>query len=213
VTDVFVEHRGANLHNSGMRLFAAIEMPESVINEISTWWQGACLHLPAAEWRDIPKQNWHLTLAFFGDMPGQDTDVLAEALTVCTHEIPPIRLRLGKPGVFPGENRARVFWLGVEDVVDDAIGAGKLKALARCCRRAGRATLRKRTAKEEPFRGHVTLARKRAFPAPLTAEILAGIPQPPEAEWTANSLALFQSELHRDGARYRILEEFILDYP
>jgi len=193
-------------YDSDMRLFAAIEMPESVIDEIAAWWQGACLHLPADEWRDIPKQNWHLTLAFFGDLPGQDVDVLAEALAVCAHETPPIRLKLGNPGVFPGESRARVFWLGIEN----AMSTGKLKALARCCRRAGRATLRKRTAKEEPFRGHVTLARRRGFPAPLTAEILAGIPQPPEAEWTVNRLALFQSELHRDGARYHILEEFEL---
>jgi len=193
-----------------MRLFTAIEMPESVIDEISTWWQGACLHLPAAEWRDISKQNWHLTLAFFGDIPGQDANMLADALAACAQETPPIRLKLGNPGVFPGENRARVFWLGVEDVIDDAVGAGKLKPLARCCRRAGRATLRKRTAKEEPFRGHVTLARKRGFPAPLNAEILAGIPQPPEAEWMANRLALFQSELHRDGARYRMLEAYEL---
>ncbi len=199
-------------YHSAMRLFAAIEMPEPVIDEISTWWQGACLHLPAAEWRDIPKQNWHLTLAFFGDIPGQDVNVLAEALAACAQETSSIRLKLGNPGVFPGENRARVFWLGVEDVADDATGAGKLKALARCCRRAGRATLRKRTAKEEPFRGHVTLARKRGFSAPLTAETLAGIPQPTEAKWTANRLALFQSELHRDGARYRILEEFSLGY-
>ncbi len=195
-----------------MRLFAAIEIPESVVDEISTWWQGACLHLPAAEWRDIPKQNWHLTLAFFGDMPGQNADALAEALAACAHEALPIRLKLGDPGVFPGENRARVFWLGVEDARGDVTGTGKLKALARCCRHTGRATLRKRTAKEEPFRGHVTLARKRGFPVPLSAETLAGIPRPPEAEWTANSLALFQSELHRDGARYRVLEEFSLDY-
>jgi len=193
-----------------MRLFAAIELPESVIDEIAAWWQGACLHLPAAEWRDIPKRNWHLTLAFFGDIPGQDTSILADTLAACVYETPSIRLKLGNPGVFPGENRARVFWLGVEDVVGDAIGAGKLKTLARCCRCAGRGTLRKRTAKEEPFRGHVTLARRRGFPAPLTAEILAGIPQPPEAEWMAGRLLLFQSELHRNGARYRILDEFEL---
>jgi len=193
-----------------MRLFAAIELPESVIDEIAAWWQGACLQLPATEWRDIPKQNWHLTMAFFGDLPGLDANVLAEALAACAHEAPPVRLKLGDSGVFPGENRARVFWLGVEDAIEDATGAGKLKALARCCRRAGRATLRKRTAKEEPFRGHVTLARRRGFPAPLTAEILAGIPQPPEAEWTVNRLALFQSELYRNGARHRILEEFEL---
>lgn len=189
-----------------MRLFAAIDMPEFVADEIAAWWQGACLHIPAAEWRDIPRQHWHLTLAFFGDLSGRDVDMLAESLAICAHETPPIRLKLGNPGVFPGEVRARVFWLGVED----AMGAGALKALARCCRHAGHATLRKRTAKEEPFRGHVTLARRRGFPGLLSGEIRTGMPQPPEVEWTANSLALFQSELHRSGVRYRILEAFDL---
>jgi len=189
-----------------MRLFAAIEMPEAVIDEIAAWWQGACLRLPAGEWRDAPKQNWHLTLAFYGDVAGQDVDILTESLAACAYEISPIELKLGDPGVFPHENRARVFWLGVED----AIGAGKLKAFSRCCRQAGHATLRKRTAKEEPFRGHITLARRRGFPASLAAEVLADMPQPPEAAWTANRLALFQSELQRSGARYRLLETFEL---
>ncbi|MDQ6960174.1 MAG: RNA 2',3'-cyclic phosphodiesterase [Mariprofundaceae bacterium] len=189
-----------------MRLFAAIEMPESVIDEIAAWWQGACLHLPAAEWRDIPKQNWHLTLAFFGDVRGRDVDILSESLAACAGETKAIGLKLGHPGVFPGEQRARIFWLGVED----AFRAGSLRTFARCCRQAGRATLRKRTAKEEPFRGHITLARRRGSPMPPGAEILAKIPQPPAAKWIANRLTLFQSELHRDGARYRILEEFEL---
>jgi len=193
-------------YHPAMRLFAAIEMPESVIDEIAAWWQGACLHLPAGEWRDISKRNWHLTLAFFGDVRGQDVDVLSEALAVCAGETKAVGLKLGHPGVFPGKQRARIFWLGVEDTLH----TGSLKVFARCCRQAGRATLRKRTAKEEPFRGHITLARKRGFPVPLAAEILAEMPQAPEAEWVANRLTLFQSELHRDGARYRILEEFEL---
>jgi len=197
-------------YHSGMRLFAAIEMPGSVIDEIAAWWQGACLHLLADEWRDIPKQNWHLTLAFFGDVAGQSVDMLAESLAACAHDTAPVGLKLGGPGVFPRENRARVFWLGINDATEDAISSGKLKAVSRCCRRAGRATLRKRTAKEEPFRGHITLARKRGVPAPLTAEDLAEMPQPPEVVWTANRLTLFQSELRRDGARYRMLETFEL---
>jgi len=191
-----------------MRLFAAIEIPEPVINEIAAWWQGACLYLPADEWRDVPKQNWHLTLAFYGDVAGQDVDALAELLAVCAHNTAPIGLRLGNPGVFPRENRARVFWLGIEDAIEDTVNSGKLKVFSRCCRHAGHATLRKRTAKEEPFHGHITLARRRGFPVPLAAEVLAEIPQPPEMEWMANRLALFQSELHRDGARYRMLETF-----
>ncbi len=187
-----------------MRLFAAIEVPADITDEVAAWWQGACLYLPATEWRDVPRLNWHLTLAFYGDVQGGKMDFLQEALAECTENTAPVQLCLGQAGVFPDPGRARVFWLGIED----AGRQGRLKTLAQCCRRAVHATVRKHSAREERFRGHLTLARRRGFPAPVSAEALAGIPRPPQAQWTAESVTLFQSQLYRDGARYRVLEEF-----
>jgi len=193
-----------------MRLFAAIEIPAGVVDEIAAWWQGACLHLPASAWRDIPRQNWHVTLAFYGDVSGGCVADMEEGLAECAAAVAPVRLCLTHAGLFPNLARARVFWLGIAD----ADGSGRLKSLAHCCRRAAHATVRKHSSRESRFRGHVTLARMRGngrgFPALLTAEMLAEMPRPPEAEWTAATVALFESELHRDGARYRILEEYEL---
>ncbi len=117
-----------------MRLFVAIEMPESVIDEIAAWWQGACLYLPASEWRNLPNRNWHLTLAFFGDVRGRDVDTLVESLAVCLGATKPFGLKLGHPGAFPDTQRARIFRPGVED----AFHTGGLKTFSRCCRQAGR---------------------------------------------------------------------------
>jgi len=194
-----------------MRLFAALPLPEQVVEEIAAWQTSACMHLPAGEWRDVPPGNWHVTLAFYGETPGRDVDALAEALDDCAAGASPLLLATGMAGVFPGMQRPRVFWLGVEDAARrDMPKGGALKALARCCRNAGRATLRKRSAKEAPFRGHVTLARRRGLPLPMDPSALEAMPAPPALTWEADALILFRSELRRDGVRYRALERFAL---
>jgi len=194
-----------------MRLFAAIEIPESIRDGLAAWWSEASLHLPANEWRDVAQRNWHMTLAFYGEAGGSEVNALAEALDVCASVTPPLELRTGLKdesfGVFPRAVRPRVFWAGVasEKQTKD------LKNLARCCRRAGHATLRKRTAKEKPFRGHITLARTGDFATPLTAECWQSLPTMPSLAWTASSLTLFASHLRPEGAQYRRVEEFIFE--
>jgi 2'-5' RNA ligase len=210
-----------------MRLFAALETPYAITEEIHAWWLEASGQLNIGDWRDVPARNWHLTLAFYGDAEGSEVDDLAEALAeyvkgttkeplksgrIREGEEPgvngPIRLKTTGFGAFPRFSRPRVLWAGV----DDLKGSGELKEMARCCRRAGRATVRKgkskRSAKESPFKGHITLARGSEFTAPIDAETVAGMPPFPKLEWSVESLSLFQSTLHPDGAKYRRLEEF-----
>jgi len=207
-----------------MRLFAALETPYEIAEEIDAWWQETAMHLEPGDWRDVPVKNWHLTLAFYGDVHGDEVDDLAEALGEYVRgttkpkpgmfarpregEEPgvkgPVRLKTTEFGAFPRFTRPRVLWAGI----DDADGSGNLRKMARCCRRAGHDTVRKSSAKETPFKGHITLARAREFASPITADILAGLEPLPELEWAADSLVLYQSTLHPDGAKYRKLETF-----
>ena len=207
-----------------MRLFAALETPCEIAKEIDVWWQEASTHLQFGDWRSVPVKNWHLTLAFFGDVLGDEVDDLAEALGEYVRGttkaqpgrfsrpregeepgvIGPVSLKSTHFGAFPKMTKPRVLWAGV----DDADGSGNLRKMARCCRRAGHATVRKSSAKETPFKGHITLARAREFASPITADILAGLEPLPGIEWTADSLVLYQSTLHPDGAKYRKLESF-----
>jgi len=189
-----------------MRLFAALDLPEEVVESAAAWWSAACIHLPAGQWRDVPESNWHTTLAFYGDVDGDCVDDLAEALADCAARAPRLHLQFRGFGVFPNWSRPSAFWLGVDEEGEP----GALRELARCCRRAGRATVRKRGAKDTPFHGHVTLARRRGFPEPLASDTLAHMPDAPEANWQAGLLRLYRSELHPSGARYRVLEEFEL---
>ena len=206
-----------------MRLFAALDTPYAISEEIHAWWLEAAMQLPPGDWRDVPTKNWHLTLAFYGEVEGGEVDDLAEALAEYVRgttkeplrsgrrregEMPgvngPIWLKTTEFGAFRKFSKPRVLWAGV----DDLEGSGELKEMARCCRRAGRATVRKRSAKVSPFKGHITLARANEFAAPISAGTVAGMPPFPKLTWSAESLSLFQSTLHPDGAKYRKLEEF-----
>ncbi|MDQ6982329.1 MAG: RNA 2',3'-cyclic phosphodiesterase [Mariprofundus sp.] len=187
-----------------MRLFAAVELPEDAIEALSDWWLEATEYLKQSDWRPVPAHLWHLTLAFYGDVGADDADSLPEQLTACVENIQFIHLCTGGFGVFPKPLRPRVFWAGVEDID----GGKSLKHLAHCCRRAGHATVRKRTAREAAFRGHITMARARTYPKGLDAGMVQMIPPVPEIYWCADRLSLFQSILRPEGPQYRRLETF-----
>lgn len=212
-----------------MRLFAALDIPFEIAEEIDAWWQEASTHLQPGDWRDVPMKNWHLTLAFYGDVEGSEADDLAEALAEyvrgTTKQQPgrfsrpregeepgvrgPLQLKTSEFGAFPRFSKPQVLWAGI----DDSDSSGRLKEMARCCRQAGRATVRKRSAKVNPFRGHITLARGNEFTAPISAGMLAQMAPFPEVEWVVDSLVLYHSTLHPEGAKYRKLESFEFKLP
>lgn len=112
-----------------MRLFAALDLSEDVRDDIAASWSSACLHLPAGEWRDVTKRNWHLTLAFYGDVCGDEPDVLAGALADVAAKTSPMELQTAGCGVFPHAVRSRVFWAGVGMQGEDAVDPQALSIL------------------------------------------------------------------------------------
>jgi len=195
-----------------MRLFAALDLSDEAREELAEWWLEASAYLDVDDWRDVPSRNWHVTLAFFGNVDGDDVADLSDSLADCAANAGPLWLRLHDLGVFPGLERPRVFWAGVKEIRDGS----ELKGLSRCCRHAGHATLRKREdrrgrGKESPFRGHITLARARESFEAMNLNILRKLPPLPEVEWQVETLGLYQSILNPEGARYQLLEEFELN--
>ena len=194
-----------------MRLFAALELADEARDALAEWWVEACLQLEPSEWRDVPAHNWHLTLAFYGEVDGRDVADLAEALSSCAAQVEPFWLVTGGMGVFPSPKRPRVFWAGVNETAE----GGMLKRLARCCRHEGHAMLRKREdhrgrGREAPFQAHVTMARARypEFLEPVDLNILRKMPPVPEISWQVERLGLYHSILKPEGARYHLLETY-----
>lgn len=189
-----------------MRLFTAIDLPPEIGPELAEWCDEALPGLPRGAWRRVPQHLWHLTLAFYGEVKGGDVDDLCEVLDACAGECSPLLLALSGFGIFPKPARPRVFWVGVAE----QDGGADLKHLARCCRRAGHATVRARTAKEQPFRGHITVARAKIHAGAVMPEALIAMPDLPEAAWRADAISLYQSILRPEGPQYRRLERFRL---
>lgn len=188
-----------------MRLFAALELPDNIQLALDKWWIETIPHLGSA-WRQVPSKNWHITLAFYGDIHQRSCHELSETLEEISSDIRPFRLRLNDFGVFPRAARPRVFWAGVQDVETHQ----PMLYLARRCHRAGQQTLKKNSAKRTPFIGHVTLARCRDVNAYRAGNDShwGSIITPPAVEWTADSLTLFSSKLKPDGAHYQALAQF-----
>ena len=132
--------------------------------------------------------EWHVTLAFLGDVdPGQ----VASALAGLAH--PPATARF----------EAKVGRLGRDALVVPVAGLDLLAAEVRRCVGG----LAQRSFDGRAFHGHLTLARvKRPGACSLTGEVLEG-------EWRVNEVTVVGSRLHPDGPRYTVTATIPLTVP
>ena len=170
-----------------MRLFAALDPPADVLEALAAAMPPADEHL-----RYVPPEQWHLTLAFYGEVDDAKSEGLMAGLERAAARSRPMKLRLATAGTFPRQaTKARVVWVGLDGEVD------AVRRLADRCAGAGR---RARIAMEaRAFRPHLTLARARqgAVDATSTTSALGDFTSP---WWTATSFRLVRSHL---GAKVR----------
>jgi RNA 2',3'-cyclic 3'-phosphodiesterase len=135
--------------------------------------------------RFVRPENWHITLRFLGEA---DPDEVTEVLDRTT--ISRARARLG-PAVDVLAERALIIPVGglnelAENVTEASAGIG--------------------SAKRQRFVGHLTVARvKPRVPMPRALGTLVS------AEFDVDEIALVQSRLHPDGARYETIETWSLN--
>ena len=93
-----------------MRLFAAIRPPDRVLDHLANALDLISLpHQARNPW--APRANWHITLAFYGEVPDGLTPDIERRLDAVVQQTPPFRLSLAGAGVF---NRDTC-WVGVDD--------------------------------------------------------------------------------------------------
>ncbi len=105
-----------------VRLFAALPVPDEIAIRVEPLQKG----VSGARWR--PKENFHITLCFYGEMDESAAMELDHELGRIS--VAPFELRLKSAGHF-GNNPPSVLWLGVE-------GPPELFELARLCEKAAR---------------------------------------------------------------------------
>jgi len=184
-----------------MRLFIAAEfepaLKDSVIDAI------ARARIASPPWRWVARENIHVTLKFLGDTPDEDVDILAETVSHACSEVPAFDIQLGKLGGFPSLKRPRVLFYEVTK------GASELTSLAARIEAALFEEL-SIPKEERPFRAHATVARVKN---PIPPEIAARLEKAPPVEGGSQrfeKVSLMASELHREGAIYRLVKGIAL---
>ena len=162
-----------------MRLFVAVTPPPHALDELRS--ATAAMRSAHPELRWTRPDQWHLTLAFLGDVGDETRADLAPRLGRAAARHPPMRLALRGAGRF-GD---RVLWTRV---------AGDVAALRRLAASVQAAARRAGIDVEDrPYRPHLTLARGREG-ASLRASVdeLTGFVG---TTWTAGDLHLVRSHL------------------
>lgn len=192
-----------------MRCFAAIPVPEEPADKLMSWRAGPAKELAGVRW--VGRDALHLTLKFFGDVPGRSIPKLADSIAAATAGCRSFHMELKGLGRFPPRGPARVIWAGV------GAGSDELKLLARRIEAAsdtlapagGEGGSRGR---RRPFRPHVTLGRIRrpGETDGAVKELVDGGDEPIWGRWRVASFSLFHSRLTPRGPVYRILDTFHL---
>jgi 2'-5' RNA ligase len=142
---------------------------------------------PGRSVRLAPDDQWHLTLAFLGDVPEANVDraVAAVASTAAAHG--PVTVRIAGGGTF-GRGRFTVLWAGLTGETD------RVRTVAGDLNRHLRAA--KLPYDHKPMRAHVTVARPgdRLTPAERAGD-LATLTEYEGPEWTVDEIRLMRSHL------------------
>lgn len=183
-----------------MRLFAALPLPRPVVDWLEARATVARDVDPMLRW--VPAEQWHLTLAFFGDVPDRSVGDLTARLTRAAARTATLSLALGPPGRFGSARRARVLWQGLSS------GADETTRLAASCRAAGRRAglVGDDLAATARFRPHVTLAR--AAPPRDVEAVLAALRSDSYPAWRGDEARLVRSTLGA-GPRGRAQHEVL----
>lgn len=192
-------NRAARPEAIPLRLFAAVDLPPRVRQEIDRAIEPLRERLPKGRW--VKPENWHVTVKFLGRTYPRLVDRVHQACGRAATGIRAFRVGVEGMGVFPGPGRARVLWVGLVDRDQS------LPALARA--------LDEHLADEFPpekrgFTPHLTVAR---FNPPVAigdhVEELDATAFDVEP-FRVGELVLYRSHLSPRGARYEPLERFPL---
>jgi len=178
-----------------VRLFVAVDPPADVREHLRSHTGPLRDAMPG--WRWAPPEQWHLTLAFLGEVADERVVELTRRMGLAARRHEPFDLRLAGLGAFANARRAKVLWAGVEG------DRAALKALA------GSVSAGARRAKidvdERRYRPHLTMGRRRA---PVDVHDFLG-PGYESPSWRVEEFLLVESHLG-SAVRHEVRDRFRL---
>jgi 2'-5' RNA ligase len=176
-----------------MRLFIAIELPDSIKRGIASVQDQLRKAGANAAWTKL--EGIHLTLRFLGEVPDEKVPEIMTALTNAAAATGKLKLEVAKAGAFPTEKTPRVLWLGVTGDVAmlDSLQAAVEEAMV----------MLGFEREKRKFSPHLTLARVK-FPKPRDnwQKFLDSIRDIQLGRFEAGHISVMKSELKREGAVY-----------
>jgi RNA 2',3'-cyclic 3'-phosphodiesterase len=175
-----------------VRLFAAVAMPDDVVADLDAV---ISRHRDDVLAWTLPEQ-WHITLAFYGQVEDTRVPELKGRLTRAAKRYPVMSLALAGAGRFD----ERTLWLSCSGDV------GTLRTIARSVAAAGRRIGAASAEETFRFRAHVTLARTR-HPVDLRPYV-AALDAYRSRSWTVDAVSLVRSHLGAGPerrSRYEVL--------
>lgn len=179
---------------STLRVFVALAPPDDAKDELARALQPACVRYPRLRWNRI--EDWHITLAFLGELPTTAVPPLRSLLADRAASHPALQLGLRGGGHFD----ERLLWSGIDGDLEGLhqLAAG-IRDLARSCGIEFH---------ERPLRPHLTLARSRRDDPTSVPQAAAGLAGFVGRRWRTERLHLVGSNIGRGPGpiRYRDIE-------
>ncbi|MFF3013240.1 RNA 2',3'-cyclic phosphodiesterase [Streptomyces sp. NPDC057939] len=177
-----------------VRIFIALAPPDDAKDELARELRPAYEAHPRMRWNRI--EDWHVTLAFLGELPVATVPLLRPPLAELAARRAPVRLALRGGGHFDD----RVLWSGVDGDLDGLhLLASDVRAVVKECGIPF---------EDRPLRPHLTLARARRNETSCAVEAAAGLADFTGRDWPAARLHLVGSNIGRGPGpiHYRDIE-------
>lgn len=183
-----------------VRTFIAVEFSESLKEQISEIQKSLKVELGKLKW--VPKDNFHLTLKFIGDVESRQVPKMAEGLKRTVQGRKPFTVNLAGLGGFPQIHFPKVIWIGVNQGREGLIQLQTAVEDALVVQGFDRET--------RSYSPHLTLARSRDHTdLKAVGDVLKRFRQPVTQEELVQSIRIMKSNLRRGGPIYTCLEEII----
>ncbi|MER5961509.1 RNA 2',3'-cyclic phosphodiesterase [Streptomyces sp. NPDC002057] len=179
-----------------VRVFIALAPPDDAKHELERALGPAYDAYPRMRWNRI--EDWHITLAFLGELPVGTVPLLRPPLADLAASRRPVELALRGGGHFD----ERVLWSGIDGDLEGlhALAAGVRAVVEECGV----------PFEDRPLRPHLTLARARRDDPSSVVEVAAGLAGFSGSRWRAGRLHLVGSDFGRGPGpiRYRDIESW-----
>ncbi|MBI3549864.1 MAG: RNA 2',3'-cyclic phosphodiesterase [Elusimicrobia bacterium] len=180
-----------------MRLFIAVDPGAKAKEQLRVMGEVLRPSAPKARWVQSPQ--YHLTLAFLGEVDGDHFDWVIGAMLEASRVAGPFKMTPGGTGVFPSWREPRVLWIGVVE------GEEVLSRLALTLRVA--LQIKGFPLENKAFEPHLTLCRSAESLLPLKqdAERYGAEEVWKSCSTTVSEIELIQSSITSTGPKHQVL--------